>query len=29
MGTNGFREDELIIRKVNGQIRVFPVVGVD
>jgi hypothetical protein len=27
MGTNGFREDELITRKLNGQIRVFPVVG--
>jgi hypothetical protein len=27
MGTNGFREDELITRKVNGQTRVFPVVG--
>ncbi|MGO9121257.1 MAG: hypothetical protein ACLQPD_27055 [Desulfomonilaceae bacterium] len=27
MGTNGFREDELITRKVNGQSRVFPVVG--
>jgi hypothetical protein len=27
MGTNGFREDELITRKVNGQTKVFPVVG--
>jgi hypothetical protein len=27
MGTNGFREDELITRKMNGQTRVFPVVG--
>jgi hypothetical protein len=27
MGTNGFREDELISRKVNGHTRVFPVVG--
>lgn len=27
MGTNGFREDELVTRKVNGQTRVFPVVG--
>jgi hypothetical protein len=27
MSTNGFREDELITRKVNGQTRVFPVVG--
>lgn len=27
MGTNGFREDELITRKLNGQTRVFPVVG--
>jgi hypothetical protein len=27
MNTNGFREDELITRKVNGQTRVFPVVG--
>lgn len=27
MGTNAFREDELISRKVNGQTRVFPVVG--
>jgi hypothetical protein len=27
MGTNGFREDELISRKLNGQTRVFPVVG--
>jgi hypothetical protein len=27
MGTNGFREDELISRKLNGQSRVFPVVG--
>jgi hypothetical protein len=27
MGTNGFREDELITRRVNGQTRVFPVVG--
>lgn len=27
MGTNGFREDELITRKVNGQTRVFPIVG--
>lgn len=27
MATNGFREDELITRKVNGQTRVFPVVG--
>jgi hypothetical protein len=27
MVTNGFRGDELITRKVNGQTRVFPVVG--
>jgi hypothetical protein len=27
MSTNGFREDELISRKMNGQTRVFPVVG--
>ncbi|MBM3302989.1 MAG: hypothetical protein FJY85_23960, partial [Deltaproteobacteria bacterium] len=27
MSTNGFREDELITRKLNGQTRVFPVVG--
>ncbi len=27
MNANGFREDELITRKVNGQTRVFPVVG--
>jgi hypothetical protein len=27
MSANGFREDELITRKVNGQSRVFPVVG--
>ena len=27
MGTNGFREDELITETVNGQTRVFPVVG--
>jgi hypothetical protein len=27
MGTNGFREDELISRKLNGQTKVFPVVG--
>jgi hypothetical protein len=27
MGTNGFRDEELVSRKVNGQIRVFPVVG--
>jgi hypothetical protein len=27
MGTNGFRDDELISRKLNGQTKVFPVVG--
>jgi hypothetical protein len=27
MSANGFREDELITRKMNGQTRVFPVVG--
>jgi len=27
MGSNGFREEELITRKLNGQTRVFPVVG--
>jgi len=27
MGTNGFREDELITRRLNGQTKVFPVVG--
>ncbi len=27
MSTNGFREDELITRKMNGQTRVFPMVG--
>ncbi len=27
MSTNGFREDELITRKVHGQTMVFPVVG--
>ncbi len=27
MGTNGFREDELVTREVDGQTRVFPVVG--
>jgi hypothetical protein len=27
MGTNGFRDDELITRKLNGQTKVFPVVG--
>jgi hypothetical protein len=27
MNTNGFREDELITRKVNGQTKVFPIVG--
>ncbi len=27
MGTNGFREDELVTRKLNGQTKVFPVVG--
>jgi len=27
MSANGFREDELITRRVNGQTRVFPVVG--
>jgi len=27
MGTNGFREDELFTETVNGQTRVFPVVG--
>ncbi len=27
MSANGFREEELITRKVNGQSRVFPVVG--
>jgi hypothetical protein len=27
MCTNGFREDELVTREVDGQNRVFPVVG--
>jgi hypothetical protein len=27
MGTNGFRDEELITRKINGQTRIFPVVG--
>ena len=27
MSTNGFRDDELVSRKLNGQSRVFPVVG--
>jgi len=27
MGTNGFREDELVTREVDGETRVFPVVG--
>ena len=27
MGTNSFREDELVTRRLNGQTRVFPVVG--
>ncbi|MFC1833227.1 hypothetical protein ACFL2Q_00665 [Thermodesulfobacteriota bacterium] len=27
MNNNGFREDELVTRKMNGQTRVFPVVG--
>ena len=27
MSTNGFREDELVTRRLNGQTRVFPVVG--
>lgn len=27
MSANGFREDELITRRMNGQTRVFPVVG--
>ncbi len=27
MNTNGFRDDELVSRKLNGQVRVFPVVG--
>ncbi len=27
MGTNGFREDELVTREVDGQARIFPVVG--
>jgi hypothetical protein len=27
MGTNGFREEELVSRKLNGQTRVFPVLG--
>ncbi len=27
MSANGFREDEIVTRKVNGQTRVFPVVG--
>lgn len=27
MSANGFREEELITRKLNGQTRVFPVVG--
>jgi hypothetical protein len=27
MGKNGFREEELITRRMNGQTRIFPVVG--
>ena len=27
MSANGFREDEIVTRKVNGQTRIFPVVG--
>ncbi len=27
MGTNGFREEELVTREVDGETRVFPVVG--
>jgi hypothetical protein len=27
MSVNGFRSDELVSRKMNGQTRVFPVVG--
>ena len=27
MNQNGFREDELVQRRLNGQVRVFPVVG--
>ncbi len=27
MNTNGFREDELVTREVDGQMKVFPVVG--
>ena len=27
MNQNGFREDELVTRRLNGQTRVFPVVG--
>ena len=27
MSANGFREEELITRNMNGQTRVFPVVG--
>jgi hypothetical protein len=27
MSNNGFREEELITRNMNGQTRVFPVVG--
>jgi len=27
MGSNGFRDEELVSRKVNGQTRIFPVVG--
>src|SRR5271157_4422854 len=27
MNANGFREDELVTKQVNGQVRVFPVVG--
>ena len=27
MGTNGFREDELITKRVNGQVKIFPVVA--
>ena len=27
MSTNGFREDELITKQLNGQVKVFPVVG--
>src|SRR5271157_1161095 len=27
MSTNGFREDELITKQLNGQVKAFPVVG--